>query len=121
MRKATIKKNKTYKFGKFLKKGEEVFIKENPIGNAKFTYIAFRKEDDTLGLTITASEFEYIEEVEFTVSVTRIAYANRNIVVKAKTRKEAEELALDEAGEHEFSEHTSEFTSGGAYLKTELE
>lgn len=120
MRKAIITKNKAFKFGQSLKKGEEVLIKERPIGNARFTYTAIRESAPDVEYGVTASEFEYNEEVEFTVSITRVAYANRNITVKAKTRKEAEEMAIDEAGEHEFNEHTSEYTSGGAYLKGEL-
>lgn len=115
MRKAIITKSK------FFTKGEDVLIKEMPIGKNNFRYVAIRETAPDIEYKVIASEFEYIEDVEFTVSVTRVAYAHRNIVVKAKTRKEAEEMAIDEAGSLEFIEHTSEYESGGAYLKEELE
>ena len=111
MRTATVKKNKAYKFGQSLAKGEEVKIEETPIGNGKVKFTAYKTKGDlNIGFGITASEFEYTEEVEFKVSVCRTSYAHREIVVKAKTRKEAETLAIDEAGSHEFSEKDADYT-----------
>lgn len=110
MRKAIIKKSKNFKFGQSLKKGEEVVISEIPIGNGNVKYMAFRNENDTLGMGVTASEFEYTEEAEFDVAVCRTAYAHRTITVRAKTRKEAETIALDEAGGLDFSENDADYT-----------
>ena len=42
---------------------------------------------------------------KFKVSVVRIAYAVREIEVEAIDEKHAEEVALDTAGNYEFSEH----------------
>lgn len=50
------------------------------------------------------------EEMKFNVHVMRIGYAFRIIQVEAKNPKEAEELALEEAGNHEYSEKSSEYS-----------
>jgi hypothetical protein len=52
---------------------------------------------------------EYAEEREFEVAVLRIAYGSRKIGVKAKSQFEAEQKALNEAGECEFSEHDADY------------
>jgi hypothetical protein len=52
---------------------------------------------------------EYPEEREFEVAVLRIAYGSRKIRVKAKSQFEAEEKAIDEAGDYEFSEHDVDY------------
>jgi hypothetical protein len=52
---------------------------------------------------------EYPEERVFEVSVLRIAYGSRKIRVKAKSQFEAEQKALDEAGDYEFSEHDADY------------
>ena len=49
----------------------------------------------------------------FIVAVCRTAYAFRDIEVQATSEKEALELALDDAGNHEFSEKSSEYTTDG--------
>ena len=45
----------------------------------------------------------------FTIPVTRIGYAYKNIEVNAESQTEAEEIALDIAGDEEFSERESEY------------
>lgn len=45
----------------------------------------------------------------FKVEVLRIGYATKEIEVEAETQEEADEKALEEAGNHEFSEKTSEY------------
>lgn len=110
MRKAIIKKNKNFKFGQTLKQGEEVTIAETPIGNGKVTFTAYKKDLPGLGFGIKASEFEYTEDVEFDVAVCRTSYSHKTIRVKAKTREEAEQLAIDEAGGLEFSESDAEYS-----------
>jgi hypothetical protein len=52
---------------------------------------------------------EYPEEREFEVAVLRIAYGSRKIRVKAKSQFDAEQKALDEAGDYEFSEHDVDY------------
>ena len=47
---------------------------------------------------------------KFTVNVCRVSYAFHSIVVEAKTEKEAEKLALDQAGDHEYSEKSADYT-----------
>lgn len=51
---------------------------------------------------------------KFSVAVCRTGYGHANIEVEAFTAEEAEELALEEAGDHSFSENNSEYTSNGA-------
>lgn len=51
---------------------------------------------------------------KFTVTVCRTSYAFRDITVKASNEKEALELAIDEAGNHEFSEKSADYTTDGA-------
>jgi hypothetical protein len=41
------------------------------------------------------------------VSVVRIGYGFHDILVRCKTQEEAENIALDQAGNHAFSEKTS--------------
>ncbi len=47
---------------------------------------------------------------EFTIKVMRTSYAFRDIKVEAKSQKEAEKLALDEAGDHEYSEKDADYS-----------
>lgn len=49
----------------------------------------------------------------FTVTVNRIAYAQREIEVVAKNKKEAEKIAISEAGKHSFSEHDADYEVEG--------
>jgi len=118
-RTAVIKKNKSYKFGQSLRKDEKVFIKEEFVGKGRYVYTAFRKEDDTLGFGVTRSEFEYTDKEKFVVLVTRISYSSRNIEVEATDRKEAERLANEEAGNHEFSEHDAEYKVDAVHTKSD--
>jgi hypothetical protein len=50
---------------------------------------------------------------KYRVTVCRTAYAHLDIEVHAKNLKEAKRKALDEAGGHQFSEHTSEYSEEG--------
>ena len=49
------------------------------------------------------------EEKVWNLQVTRIGIGHHTITVKARTREEAEALALEEAGNREYSEHSSEY------------
>lgn len=51
---------------------------------------------------------------EYEVSVCRTGYGFHKILVQARSQEEAEELALEEAGDHEYSEKSSEYTLDGA-------
>ena len=119
MRKAIIKKNKSFKFGQSLKKDEPVLIKESPIGKGGYAYTAFRPDNDTLGFGVTRSEFEYTEKEKFIVSVTRISYSTRNIEIEAFDRECAKSLAMDEAGGLEFSEQSAEYEANSVLSKTQ--
>lgn len=119
MRKAIIKKNKSYKFGQSLKKGEEVLVDEKFMGKGRYVFTAFRPDNLTLGLVVTASEFEYTEKEKFIVSVTRISYSTRNIEVEAMDRKQAKELAVDEAGGEEFLEQSADYEANSIMTKKE--
>jgi hypothetical protein len=46
---------------------------------------------------------------KFTIPVLRIGYACRDIEVEARSEEEARQIALDTAGEFDFSEHSSEY------------
>lgn len=46
---------------------------------------------------------------KFKVPVVRIGYGFTTIEVEAKNQEEANEKALDQAGDHEYSEKTSEY------------
>ena len=121
LRTAIIKKFKSFKFGKFLSKGEKVFIKEEFVGKGRYVYTAFRKENDTLGFGVTRSEFEYTDKEKFVVLVTRASYSSRNIEVEATDREEAKRLAIDEAGNFEFSEQNADYTTDSICTKAEHE
>lgn len=47
--------------------------------------------------------------MKFQVEVCRIAYAVRTIEVEASNAEEAENIALDTAGNYEFSEHHADY------------
>lgn len=46
---------------------------------------------------------------KYQIQVTRIGYACRTIEVEAGSKEKAEDLALEEAPNLEFSEHASEY------------
>lgn len=52
--------------------------------------------------------------MEFTIPVVRIGYASKDIKVTADSLEEAQEKALEEAGNYEYSEHSSEYFLDGA-------
>lgn len=45
----------------------------------------------------------------FDVHVCRIGYAHRTFQIEADNEKEAKEKALDEAGNYEYSENSSDY------------
>jgi hypothetical protein len=54
------------------------------------------------------------EPENYTVSVCRTGYGFAYIDVMARSPEEAEELAMDEAGDHSYSEKASEYKADGA-------
>jgi hypothetical protein len=52
----------------------------------------------------------------FKIQVTRIGYAIRFIEVEAADEQEAQRIALETAGNHQFTEHDAEYElAGGPY------
>lgn len=51
---------------------------------------------------------------KYRVNVSRIAYGNLDIDVEAANEREALRIAEEEAGNHLFNEHTSEYQAQGA-------
>lgn len=49
------------------------------------------------------------KEQTYIIPMTRIGIGYRDIEVKATSQREAEEKALDEAGNHEYSENSSDY------------
>lgn len=49
-------------------------------------------------------------EQEFSVEVCRTGWGSTTLTVTARSQQEANEKALDEAGDHEFSERDAEYT-----------
>lgn len=54
-------------------------------------------------------DFDALPLQTFDVEVTRIGYGTRNVMVKARTIEEAENLADEDAGNHLYDEHASEY------------
>lgn len=50
---------------------------------------------------------------KYKVNVCRTGYANLLIPVEADTPEEAEQMAVDIAGDYEFSEHSSNYSAEG--------
>ncbi len=46
---------------------------------------------------------------KYSVHVTRTGYAQLTLSVEAKNKKEAKDKALEEAGNHVFSEHDADY------------
>jgi hypothetical protein len=55
--------------------------------------------------------------MKYVVSVTRIGYACSDFVVEAENVQEAQNLALEAAANHLFSEHSSEYEVSGVDSK----
>jgi hypothetical protein len=54
-------------------------------------------------------------KTKYIVSVCRIAYAHNEIEVEADSPEQAEEKALDKAGDYLYNEHTSEYEVTGVH------
>lgn len=103
---------------KSLPKGTEVLIKEEGYLKGRMDYsLTIADSADTTEYKVTRSQFEFSEKAKFSVNVTRISYACRTIEVEAIDEKDAERLALEAAGDFDFSEHDAEYKTDGAMLK----
>lgn len=51
------------------------------------------------------------KKTKYTIEVCRTGFGFKNIEVEANSFEEAIELALDDAGNHEFSESEAEYTT----------
>jgi hypothetical protein len=56
-----------------------------------------------------------LPEQEWTANVCRTGYGFSNVTVRARTQAEAEDKALDEAGDHQFNEKASEYEVDWVY------
>jgi len=56
---------------------------------------------------------------KYKATVCRTAYGFTDIEVEANSKEEAEKKILDEAGDHLYSEKSSEFTLDSGAIKTE--
>ena len=54
--------------------------------------------------------------MKYDVSITRIGYAHTNIEVEASNEQEAQEKAIDMAGDCDFSECDADYECGGITL-----
>lgn len=99
--------------------GDKVFIKEEFMGHSRYSFTASLKEDGKDGFHVTQSQFEFSDEETYSVHVTRKSYAHKIIVVKAKTRAEASQLANEKAGDLVFSESSADYEVDS--ILTELE
>lgn len=52
--------------------------------------------------------------MKYEVSITRIGYANRRFEVEADSELEAQEKAMDMAGDYDFSEGDADYECEGA-------
>jgi len=82
------------------------------------SYKVVGHEGDTLHIEVSgdielvdAEEVDHDElpEQEFEVQVTRVGYGNRTFRLSAKTEAEAIHMADDDAGNHTYSEHASDY------------
>lgn len=115
-RKAIIKKGKPH-----LKKDQEVLVEEVCIGRGKYMYYAYKPEDMSMAIPIAPSEFEYTEKEKYIVLVTRISTCTKQFEVEAKNRKEAENIASEEAVNVEFSEDDAEYKVDCVFTKKQWE
>ena len=53
--------------------------------------------------------YEALPQREFEVNVTRVGYGTRSVRLSAKTEQDAIEMADDDAGNHTYSEHASDY------------
>lgn len=105
-------------------------------GNSKLEHLFVSVQDNEGGellwgtLTLTPEELDdnlssgtavvYAEPQDFDVHVVRTGYGHRTFRVSAKSQAEADRIALDEAGSHDFSENSSEYSvEGSLIVKTE--
>ena len=61
----------------------------------------------------------FATKTKYVVSVCRIAYGHNEIEVEADSPEQAEEKALDKAGDYLYNEHTSEYEVTGVTLDDE--
>ena len=120
MRIAIMKKNTKYSDGKRLSIGESVAIQKTALAGGRESYVASRPEGKgALSMEVTPSMFEYTDDETFIVFVKREITSYRNVEVKAKTKKDAERLALELAVNLQFEEPETNHTFHGAMTESE--
>ncbi|WP_321967058.1 hypothetical protein [Burkholderia cepacia] len=103
-------------------KGFLALLSEKATGSCLMSYINYsvsRSYGSTLEISVIGSiERLKVEDVDidslpmaiFDVEVTRVSYGSRTVRLSAKTREDALDTAADDAGNHTYSECTSEYT-----------
>lgn len=85
---------------------------------SNITYTVVGHCGNTLSVNVTGDismiDFEEVEEEnlflrEFEIQVTRIGYGTRTLRLSARTEDEARDIADDDAGNHTYSEHLSNY------------
>lgn len=85
---------------------------------SNISYSVVGHQGNTLTVRVTGSiEIIDVEDVdveklpmrEFEVQVTRVGYGNRTVRLSARTVEEAQNIADDDAGNHMYSEHVSNY------------
>lgn len=103
-----VKKLNTLK----LEKGTEVLVTDEGYWKGVKQYsLKLADGSNPATFTVTTSQFQFTDKVEFEVLVSRTSYASRNIKVVAFSAEEAEKLALEEAGNYEFREHDADYAA----------
>lgn len=121
LRKATMKKGKKFPALLSLKKGQEVLIETTIKYNGFCSYRAFEPVNTNVGFEVKASDFEFSEDETYVIGICRTSYSHATFEVKAKTRKEAEHIANEQAGDHLFSESDATYSTTSVRTKEEFE
>ena len=86
---------------------------------SNISYAVVGHTGNTLEVTVTGDvssievedvDAEQLPMLEFEVQVSRVGYGCRTIRLSARTAEEAEDIAADDAGNHTYSEHASDYT-----------
>jgi hypothetical protein len=78
-------------------------------------YVIVGKDEEKSEPPFEEEDLVLDEPGSWTVEVCRISYGTMTFRIQAATLKEAEEVALEGAGNHYFSEHESEYVVNMAY------
>lgn len=80
--------------------------------------IVGNEPDERSDQAAVGSDEVFSEPRDWEVAVSRISYGTKTLQIEAPTLKDAEELALDEAGNHYYSTNSSSCEVSGAYPRS---